>query len=112
IMGSHGATVAAARAGLGATLVSRDGVRPLLAGGALVELPVPGTPLPRPWHVVTHPDATASTELLIRHLLADDTLGWRAPPGSGSGSGSGPPGSGPGPDDAGGRLDDRGADHG
>jgi hypothetical protein len=34
-------------------------------------------PLSRPWHVVTHPDATASTELLVRHLLRDASLGWR-----------------------------------
>ena len=86
IMGSHGATIAAARAGLGATLVSREGVRALLTDGALVELPVPGTPLSRPWHVVTHPDATASTGLLVRHLLADETLGWVPPPGPGPGS--------------------------
>lgn len=80
IMGSHGATVEAARAGLGATLVSREGVRALLAQGALAELPVPGTPLSRPWHVVTHTDPTASTELLIGHLLSDDKLGWTPAP--------------------------------
>lgn len=79
IMGSHGATVAAARAGLGATLVSREGVVRLLAEGLLVELPVPGVPFARPWHVVTHPDATASTELLIGHLLTHEALGWRPP---------------------------------
>lgn len=84
IMGSHGATVAAARAGLGATLVSRDGVQDQLTDGSLVELPVPGMPLSRPWHVVTHPDPTASTELLIRHLLRDATLGWLAPTGPAS----------------------------
>ncbi len=77
VLGSHGATVAAARAGLGVTLVSREAVRRLLAEGALVELPVPGTPLSRPWHAVTHPDATASTELLIGHLLS--IAGWEAP---------------------------------
>ena len=36
-----------------------------------------GVPISRPWHVVTHPDATASTELLVGHLLADEALGWR-----------------------------------
>lgn len=77
VLGSHGATVAAARVGLGVTLVSREAVGRLLAEGTLVELPVPGTPLSRPWHVVTHPDATASTELLVTHLQATD--GWRAP---------------------------------
>jgi DNA-binding transcriptional LysR family regulator len=79
VLGSHGATIAAARAGLGVTLLARESVAPLLADGTLVELPVPGVPLARPWHVVTHPDATASTELLVRHLLADTALGWRRP---------------------------------
>ncbi|HSK61760.1 MAG TPA: LysR family transcriptional regulator [Actinomycetospora sp.] len=77
VLGSHGATIAAARAGLGVTLVAREGVARLLADGTLVELPVPGVPVSRPWHVVTHPDATASTELLVRHLLDDADLGWR-----------------------------------
>lgn len=76
VMGSHGATIAAARSGLGVTLVAREGVARLLGEGALVELGMPGVPIARPWHVVTHPDATASTELLVRHLLADDELGW------------------------------------
>lgn len=76
VLGSHGATIAAARAGLGVTLVAREGVARLLAEGTLVELAVPGVPIARPWHVVTHPDATASTELLVRHLLEDEELGW------------------------------------
>lgn len=77
IMGSHGATIAAARAGLGVTLVARESVARLLHEGALVEPAMPGVPLSRPWHVVTHPDATASTEILVRHLLDDPGLGWR-----------------------------------
>jgi LysR family transcriptional regulator, low CO2-responsive transcriptional regulator len=75
-MGSHGATIAAARAGLGATLVSREAVRDLVADGVLVELPLPGTPLARPWHLVSHPDATASTELLVRDVHAGHVPGW------------------------------------
>ena len=78
-LGSHGAVVAAAAAGLGVTLVSRQAVRSLLDEGALVELPVPGTPLHRPWHVVTPPSPTASTELLVHHLLAHHELGWTRP---------------------------------
>lgn len=78
-LGSHGAVVAAAAAGLGVTLVSRQAVRSHLDEGALVELPVPGTPLHRPWHVVTPPSPTASTELLVRHLLAHRELGWTRP---------------------------------
>jgi LysR family transcriptional regulator, low CO2-responsive transcriptional regulator len=78
-LGSHGAVVAAAVAGLGVTLVSRPAVRAHLDSGALVELAVPGTPLQRPWHVVSQPAPTATTELFVRHLLAHRELGWRAP---------------------------------
>jgi LysR family transcriptional regulator, low CO2-responsive transcriptional regulator len=46
-LGSHGAVVAAAVAGLGVTLVPRESVRAHLDSGALVELPVPGTALAR-----------------------------------------------------------------
>ncbi len=75
-MGSHGATIAAAQQDLGVTLVSREAVRDLLAEGTLVELRLPGTPLSRPWHLVTHPDATASTELLVGDVLAGHVPGW------------------------------------
>jgi DNA-binding transcriptional LysR family regulator len=78
-LGSHGAVVAAAVAGLGVTLVSRPAVRAHLESGALVELEVPGTPLQRPWHVVSQPAPTATTELFVHHLLAHRELGWRAP---------------------------------
>jgi DNA-binding transcriptional LysR family regulator len=74
-LGSHGAVVAGAAAGLGVTLVSREAVALHLDGGKLVELPFPRTPLERPWHAVTHAEAPASTELLIRHLL--DEGGWK-----------------------------------
>lgn len=77
VLGSHGAVVAAAVAGLGVTLVSRQAVRRELESGALVELAVPGTPLDRPWHIVTQSPSTGSTELLIEHLLAHRDLGWR-----------------------------------
>ncbi len=76
VLGSHGATVAAARAGLGVTLVSREAVRRLLVEGTLVELPVPGTPLARPWHAVTHrgvatrPTRVITVAVLIRPLMA------------------------------------------
>jgi DNA-binding transcriptional LysR family regulator len=77
-LGSHGAVVAAAVAGLGVTLVSRHAVRREIDAGALIELPVLGVPLERPWHVVGHPEPTAPTELLIDHLLRHRELGWRA----------------------------------
>ncbi|WP_099039816.1 LysR family transcriptional regulator [Mycobacterium neglectum] len=77
VLGSHGAVVAAAVAGLGITLVSRQAVQRELDAGLLVELPVAGTPLNRPWHVVSQTTATMSTELLIAHLLSHPELGWR-----------------------------------
>lgn len=77
-LGSHGAVVAAAVAGLGVTLVSRQAVRRELDSGLLVELTVRGTPMDRPWHIVTQSVPTGSTELLIKHLLAHRELGWQA----------------------------------
>jgi DNA-binding transcriptional LysR family regulator len=79
-LGSHGAVVAGAMAGLGVTLVSREAVAGQLAACRLVELPVAGTPLDRPWHAVTHLDSTASTELLIHHMLAEAAGDWKPPP--------------------------------
>src|SRR5579875_1480145 len=82
-MGSGGAVVAGAVAGLGATLVSRDAVRDHLAAGRLVELPVPHTPMRRPWHAVSHPHPSAAADLFVAHLLADDGPAgtrWRPPP--------------------------------
>ncbi|GFG50615.1 LysR family transcriptional regulator [Mycolicibacterium agri] len=76
VLGSHGAVVAAAVAGLGVTLVSRQAVRRQLDAGDLVELPLVGTPLDRPWHIVTQSQCTGSTELLIKHLAAHRELGW------------------------------------
>jgi len=69
-LGSNGAVVAGAVAGLGVTLVSRDAVAEALAAGRLVELAVPHTPLRRPWHAVSHRHASAAVELLVEHLCA------------------------------------------
>lgn len=77
VLGSHGAVVSAAVAGLGVTLVSRQAVRRELDAGALVELPVPGTPINRPWHVVSQRTPPMATELLIGHLVSHPELGWR-----------------------------------
>jgi LysR family transcriptional regulator, low CO2-responsive transcriptional regulator len=76
-LGSGGAVVACAAAGLGATLVSRDAVSRQLQDGELVEVAVPGTPLRRPWNAVTHGRQPGATALLVRHLL--DREGWRRP---------------------------------
>jgi len=75
-LGSNGAVVACAAAGLGATLVSREAVRRHLDSGELVEVPVPGTPLRRPWRAVTHAEPAAVAALLVGHLIAAG--GWRA----------------------------------
>lgn len=59
-LGTAGAVVAAARAGLGITLVHHDAVAEDLAGGRLVEVTLPGTPMDRPWHLVSNRAAPAS----------------------------------------------------
>lgn len=84
-LGSNGAVVAAAVAGLGVTLASRDAVTRPLAAGELVEIAVRGTPLHRPWHVVTHRQTPLSVGLLIEYLLTDEK-GWNHPRESPSGS--------------------------
>ena len=77
VLGSHGAVVAAAVAGLGVTLVSQQAVQTQLDSGALVEIAVAGTPLNRPWHLVSQITPTMSTELLVTHLVSRRELGWR-----------------------------------
>jgi len=76
-LGSSGAVIAGAVAGLGATLAPREAVRQHLDSGELAEIPVPGTPLRRPWRAVTHGQPPAAAVLLVRHLIARE--GWRGP---------------------------------
>jgi LysR family transcriptional regulator, low CO2-responsive transcriptional regulator len=80
-LGSNGAVVAGAVAGLGVCLVSRDAVVRWLASGDLAELSVAQTPMARPWHAVTRPRPSAVAELLVAHLLQDEpeASGWRRP---------------------------------
>jgi DNA-binding transcriptional LysR family regulator len=81
-LGSNGAVVAGAVAGLGVCLVSRDAVVRWLASGDLAELSVAQTPMARPWHAVTRPRPSAVAELLVAHLLTQDGpagSGWRKP---------------------------------
>jgi LysR family transcriptional regulator, low CO2-responsive transcriptional regulator len=81
-LGSNGAVVAGAVAGLGVTLISRDAVRGELEAGRLVTLPVTQTPMRRPWHAVTYRQVPAATGLLVSHLLADGGSAegrWRRP---------------------------------
>jgi LysR family transcriptional regulator, low CO2-responsive transcriptional regulator len=74
VLGSNGAVVAGAVAELGCALVSRDAIAALLSDGRLVTLPMPGTPLLRPWHAVAGMYSGASTALFVEHLHAS---GWR-----------------------------------
>jgi DNA-binding transcriptional LysR family regulator len=74
-LGSTGAVIAGAIAGLGATLAPRDAVRSQLEAGALVEVAVPGTPLRRPWRAVTHEFPPPAAKLLIAHLITQGA--WR-----------------------------------
>lgn len=68
-MGSNGAVISGAVAGLGIALVSQDAVRTLLDDGALRVVRVRDLPLERPWHLVTHSTATATARLFVQHLL-------------------------------------------
>ncbi|GGT85646.1 LysR substrate-binding domain-containing protein [Actinomadura livida] len=81
VLGSNGAVIAGAAAGLGVALVSRDAVGSELDAGRLVVVDAPGMPLDRPWHAVGGAAPSATTLLFVRHLL--DAPGWSAPGGSG-----------------------------
>lgn len=74
-LGSNGAVIAGAVAGLGATLAPREAVRQQLRDGSLTEIPVPGTPLRRPWCAVTHREPAPAAALLVGHLVTAE--GWR-----------------------------------
>lgn len=75
-LGSSGAVIACAVAGLGATLAPREAVQDHLRDGDLEEIPVPGTPLRRPWRAVTHRQPPPAAVLLVSHLV--ENHGWRA----------------------------------
>ncbi|PZS36354.1 MAG: LysR family transcriptional regulator [Pseudonocardiales bacterium] len=71
-LGANGAVIAGAAAGLGVTLVSRSAVSRELAAGELVVVRAPGTPLRRPWHVVTRAEVPAPARLFLSHLVSDE----------------------------------------
>ena len=77
-LGSHGAVVAAAREGLGVTLVHEDAVEADLAQGLLEVVPLDGTPLDRAWHVVTTKPATPTADLFIGHITDAEAVGLHA----------------------------------
>ncbi|MEW2356779.1 LysR substrate-binding domain-containing protein [Spirillospora sp. NPDC029432] len=76
VLGSNGAVIAGAAAGLGVALVSRDAVGAELAAGRLVVVDAPGMPLDRPWHAVAGTAPTPTTRLFVGHLLG--APGWTA----------------------------------
>lgn len=76
-LGSLGAVIAAAKAGLGLTLVHEDAVVEDIAAGRLVEVHMPRTPIKRPWHLVTGSSPTAAAVLFIS-TCASDELGTAA----------------------------------
>ena len=67
-LGSHGAVIASAVLGLGVTLASADAVDWYLEEGELVQRQAAGTPLSRPWHLLTTAHPTATTDLFVDHL--------------------------------------------
>lgn len=77
-LGTAGAAVAAAREGLGVTLVHEEAVREQLEAGELASYPVTGTPLDRPWHLCTTSEPTAATRLFLRHVCAPERVGSAA----------------------------------
>lgn len=68
-VGSNSAAISCAIAGLGVTLVSGGAVDRELADGELAVVPLPGTPLRRPWHAATHVTLTPTTRLFLAHLF-------------------------------------------
>jgi DNA-binding transcriptional LysR family regulator len=78
-MGSSGAVIAGAIAGLGLGLVAHDAVRDHLRSGALEEVAVFAEPLLRPWHLVTHQDYPATGQLFVGFLLAEPRFAFRRP---------------------------------
>jgi DNA-binding transcriptional LysR family regulator len=77
-LGTSGAAVAAARQGLGVTLVHEEAVREQLDAGELASYAVPGTPLDRPWHLCTTSEPTAATRLFLQHVCSPDRVGAAA----------------------------------
>ncbi|RJS46404.1 LysR family transcriptional regulator [Nocardioides cavernaquae] len=74
-MGTAGAAVAAAREGLGVTLVHEASAAEALASGDLTTYAVTGTPLDRPWHLTTADQPTAATRLFLGHVCDPELVG-------------------------------------
>lgn len=86
-LGSNGAVVAGATAGLGVTLAAAHAVRSGLDAGELAAVDLPGLPLARPWYLSTRPEPSPTARLFVDFLVADGDgpPGWRATGGGGRG---------------------------
>lgn len=71
-LGSHGAVIASTVLGLGVTVASTDAVARHVSAGELEHRASPGTPLRRPWHILTTSSPTATTRLFIQYLTSED----------------------------------------
>lgn len=74
-LGTLGAVVAATKAGLGITLVHADAVDRDIEAGLLERRMLAGTPLNRPWHMVTTEASTRSASLFLSHVTDRDQVG-------------------------------------
>lgn len=77
-LGTHGAVLAAAREGLGVTLVHADAVGHDLEMRTLTQLPVSGTPLNRPWNLATTDAPTRAARLFLTHATNRAEVGEMA----------------------------------
>lgn len=69
-VGSNAAIRESVVAGLGVTLISRDAVAREIASQTLIEVPLPGSPLPRDWHLTANPGKLSATaSALVAHVL-------------------------------------------
>ena len=75
VLDSMGAVLAAAREGLGVTLVHADAVAQDLAEGRLVRVPVDGTPMSRPWHLVVGSSPVPAVALFVSVVTDPDQVG-------------------------------------
>lgn len=75
-LGSYRATLAGAAVGLGVTLTPREDVEDQLNSGELVVADVPGTPLERPYFLVSHSEMPKPAQLFVDLALATATNRW------------------------------------
>jgi len=77
VLGSNGAVVEGILAGFGIALLPRRAIEERLAQGTLRLLDAPGTPIERPWHLVSRSDLPLTpTAGLVVDALVDDHDGF------------------------------------